>query len=318
MLLWISMRPVPGGYLSATFFSRRASAAATPALAVRSPKDSLHGRHSRDGEPRDAPGSGTGPVPPVRGRDRRRQGGGRDVRRRGRRPPRSPAATRHGRRDARDVLLGQARRWRRRPVKIAQVAPLYEAVPPRLYGGTERVVAHLTDALVDLGHEVTLFASGDAQTSAKLVPVRDQAHPARSRTAEVRPRRPPVDAARGAPARATSSTSSTSTSTCCTSRSSRTWPARTVTTLHGRLDLKDLAGVYRRWPQFPLVSISRRPAPAAALRQLGRHGPPRPAARPLPLHAAAERRLPRLPRPHLAGEAARPRHRDRQARRACR
>ena len=60
-------------------------------------------------------------------------------------------------------------------MKIAQVAPLYEAVPPRLYGGTERVVAHLTDALVALGHEVTLFASAEAQTRARLVPVRDQA-----------------------------------------------------------------------------------------------------------------------------------------------
>ena len=44
-------------------------------------------------------------------------------------------------------------------MKIAQVSPLYEAVPPKLYGGTERVVAHLCDALVDLGHEITLFAS---------------------------------------------------------------------------------------------------------------------------------------------------------------
>src|ERR1700753_3054341 len=60
-------------------------------------------------------------------------------------------------------------------MKIAQVAPLYEAVPPKLYGGTERVVAHLCDALVELGHEVTLFASADAQTRAELVPVRDQA-----------------------------------------------------------------------------------------------------------------------------------------------
>ena len=60
-------------------------------------------------------------------------------------------------------------------MKIAQVAPLYEAVPPRLYGGTERIVAHLADALIGLGHEVTLFASADAQTEAKLIPVRDQA-----------------------------------------------------------------------------------------------------------------------------------------------
>src|SRR3954463_13346155 len=60
-------------------------------------------------------------------------------------------------------------------MRIAQVAPLYEAVPPRLYGGTERIVAHLTDALVELGHKVTLFASADARTNAKLVPVRAQA-----------------------------------------------------------------------------------------------------------------------------------------------
>ena len=59
-------------------------------------------------------------------------------------------------------------------MKIAQVPPLYEAVPPKLYGGTERVVAHLTDALVELGHEVTLFAAADAETRARLIPVRDQ------------------------------------------------------------------------------------------------------------------------------------------------
>lgn len=55
-------------------------------------------------------------------------------------------------------------------MKIAQLAPLEESVPPRLYGGTERVVAYLTDALVELGHEVTLFASGDSVTRARLVP----------------------------------------------------------------------------------------------------------------------------------------------------
>ena len=56
-------------------------------------------------------------------------------------------------------------------MKIAQVAPLAEAVPPKLYGGTERVVAYLTDALVELGHEVTLFASGDSVTKATLAPI---------------------------------------------------------------------------------------------------------------------------------------------------
>lgn len=54
-------------------------------------------------------------------------------------------------------------------MRIAQVAPLFERVPPVTYGGTERVVAYLTDALVELGHEVTLFASGDSQTRARLV-----------------------------------------------------------------------------------------------------------------------------------------------------
>src|SRR5579863_8834774 len=60
-------------------------------------------------------------------------------------------------------------------MKIAQIAPLYEAVPPVLYGGTERVVANLCDALVDLGHEVVLFAAGNARTKARLVAVREQA-----------------------------------------------------------------------------------------------------------------------------------------------
>src|SRR5947209_9370572 len=56
-------------------------------------------------------------------------------------------------------------------MRIAQVAPLYESVPPKYYGGTERVVSYLTDELVRLGHDVTLFASGDSETSAHLVPV---------------------------------------------------------------------------------------------------------------------------------------------------
>ena len=70
-------------------------------------------------------------------------------------------------------------------MRIAHVAPLYESVPPKLYGGTERIIAYLVDGLVDLGHDVTLFASADAETRATLVPVRDQAlrldpHPLKS------------------------------------------------------------------------------------------------------------------------------------------
>ena len=68
-------------------------------------------------------------------------------------------------------------------MKIAQVAPLYEAVPPRLYGGTERIVAHLTDALVELGHEVTLFASAERGPGPRWCPCatrRSGSIPARS------------------------------------------------------------------------------------------------------------------------------------------
>ncbi len=60
-------------------------------------------------------------------------------------------------------------------MRIAQVSPLFESVPPKLYGGTERVVSYLTEELVRQGHEVTLFASGDSQTSARLIPGSDKA-----------------------------------------------------------------------------------------------------------------------------------------------
>jgi glycosyltransferase involved in cell wall biosynthesis len=150
-------------------------------------------------------------------------------------------------------------------VKIAQVSPLYEAVPPRLYGGTERVVAHLCDALVDLGHEVTLFASEDARTQARLVAVRDQAirldpAPLQSDLAshmamlhEVRQRSGEFDVVHFH-------------TDMIHFPFFQDMAARTLTTLHGRLDLKGLADVYRRWPEFPLVSISdaqRAPMPWA-------------------------------------------------------
>ena len=59
-------------------------------------------------------------------------------------------------------------------VRIAQVSPLYESVPPETYGGTERVVSFLTEELVRAGHDVTLFASGDSRTAARLVPVTER------------------------------------------------------------------------------------------------------------------------------------------------
>ena len=55
-------------------------------------------------------------------------------------------------------------------LRIAQLAPLYERIPPKLYGGTERVVSYITEELVRRGHQVTLFASGDSETAALLVP----------------------------------------------------------------------------------------------------------------------------------------------------
>jgi len=161
-------------------------------------------------------------------------------------------------------------------MKIAQIAPLYEAVPPKLYGGTERVVAHLCDALVDLGHEVTLFSSAEAETKAVLVPVRDQAirlDPAPLKSdlaahlfmlAEVRRRAAEFDVLHfhvdmiHFPM-------------------FESLAGRTLTTLHGRLDLKDLAGVYARWPQYPLISISddqRRYLPDANWAATVHHGMP--------------------------------------------
>ena len=140
-------------------------------------------------------------------------------------------------------------------MKIAQITPLYEAVPPKLYGGTERVVAWLSDALVDAGHEVTLFASADAETKAALVPVRDQAirlDPAELKSdlaahmtmlQEVRARMSEFDVLHFH----VDMIHFPFFEECA---------ERTLTTLHGRLDLKDLPGVYRRWRQFPLASIS--------------------------------------------------------------
>ena len=163
-----------------------------------------------------------------------------------------------------------------RAMKIAQVPPLYEAVPPRLYGGTERVAAHLTDALVHLGHEVTLFASAEAETRATLVPVRDQAirlDPAPLKSdlaahlamlAEVRRRAGDFDVIHF-------------------HTDMLHFPMfediaeRTITTLHGRLDLKDLPEVYRHWTAYPLVSVSddqRKPIPFANWIGTVHHGTP--------------------------------------------
>jgi glycosyltransferase involved in cell wall biosynthesis len=144
-----------------------------------------------------------------------------------------------------------------RAVRVAQIAPLCEAVPPHAYGGTERVVAYLTDALVELDCDVTLFASAEARTRARLVPMRDQAirldaHPLKSEFAAHYSMLRQVQAIAHEfdllhfhldllhfpffEDRA----------------------QRTLTTLHGRLDCKDYAPVFRAWPHYPLASISLR------------------------------------------------------------
>lgn len=150
-------------------------------------------------------------------------------------------------------------------MKIAQIAPLYESVPPKLYGGTERVVAHLTDALVQLGHEVTLFSAGGARTCAAQVTCRAQAlrldstvlksdhashlsllHEVRAQAAAFDVLHFHTDLLHFPFFEAHAS--------------------KTLTTLHGRLDLSDLPLAYHLWQAYPLVSISedqRRPLPDA-------------------------------------------------------
>ncbi len=146
-------------------------------------------------------------------------------------------------------------------MKIAQIAPLVESVPPTLYGGTERVVSWLTEELVAQGHEVTLFASGDSRTNAQLVPIVPRAlrldgiHDSTPYNLimldQVAARRGEFDVIhfhidffryplfRG-------------------------MAHKTLTTLHGRQDLPELPAIYRAFPHMPLVSISdhqRTPVP---------------------------------------------------------
>lgn len=140
-------------------------------------------------------------------------------------------------------------------MRIAQVAPLAEAVPPKLYGGTERVVSWLTEELVNRGHEVTLFASGDSQTSARLISLCPQAlrlsginehlpmhlvalQQVKKRVADFDVVHFHFDLIQYPVFEELSN--------------------KTVTTLHGRLDISDYQPVYRSFPQMPLVSISRK------------------------------------------------------------
>ena len=160
-------------------------------------------------------------------------------------------------------------------MKIAQIAPLMESVPPRLYGGTERVVSYLTEELVKLGHDVTLFASGDSVTSARLVSCATLALRLDPHVVDPIPYYMlMLDRVR--------------------QHASafdilhfhidylhfplfRYLAARTVTTLHGRQDLPDIKPIFLGFDDMPLVSISsdqRRPVASANFAATIHHGLP--------------------------------------------
>ncbi len=160
-------------------------------------------------------------------------------------------------------------------MKIAQVAPLTEAVPPKLYGGTERVVSWLTEELVELGHEVTLFASGDSVTSAKLEAiwpralrldgtVRDPNALHMELVERVCRRASEFDVVHFHLDYYPFS---------IMSRQSTPF----VTTLHGRLDLPELQPIFTTFSRVPVISISdsqRRPIPQAHWVSTVHHGLP--------------------------------------------
>jgi glycosyltransferase involved in cell wall biosynthesis len=195
-------------------------------------------------------------------------------------------------------------------MKIAQIAPLMESVPPQLYGGTERVVYHLTEELVRKGHDVTLFASADSLTSARLVSCASQALRLNDAVRDHIPHYMimldklyrcshlfdvihfHIDAFQ--------------------MPLFRDLATKTVTTLHGRQDLPDLQCLYQAIPEMPLVSISnaqRRPIPDANFAKTVYHGLPldllSPTYEPRGGYVAFLGRISREKRPDRAIEIAR-------------
>ena len=160
-------------------------------------------------------------------------------------------------------------------MRIAQIAPLFEAVPPRRYGGTERVVHWLTEELVAMGHDVTLFASGDSVTSARLVPARAQAA-----------RFVPNFEENGAPyMRLLEIVRRQAHEFDVLHFHIDFWPLPMfsrqatpfLTTLHGRMDRDWVRDIYDLFPDAPLVSISdsqRAPAPDLGWAGTVLHGMP--------------------------------------------
>jgi glycosyltransferase involved in cell wall biosynthesis len=168
-------------------------------------------------------------------------------------------------------------------MRIAQIPPLHEAVPPRLYGGTERVVSYLTEELVNLGHDVTLFGTGDSNTSARLhkvwpralrldPAVRDPVAPHILLMEEVRRMADEFDVLHFHMDYWSFSLFSRQKVPFCT-------------TLHGRLDLSELQPVFNMFPEVPLISITdaqRRPLPQANFVATVHHGIPKDLLTPLP------------------------------------
>jgi glycosyltransferase involved in cell wall biosynthesis len=149
-------------------------------------------------------------------------------------------------------------------LRIAQIAPLYERIPPKLYGGTERVVSYITEELVRRGHQVTLFASGDSETGAQLAPECPQALRLVGKPELGAFLQLPMlsDVYEGAANRFDVIHSHID---YWSFPFARLTNVPTVATMHGRLDVEELHPVYARYRSMPLVSISnaqREPLPA--------------------------------------------------------
>ena len=182
-------------------------------------------------------------------------------------------------------------------MRIAQVAPLVESVPPRHYGGTERIISYLTEELVRFGHKVTLFASGDSVTGAELVPVCRQSFRQNKRAKDYLSRE--VLLMDHLMERAGEFDLIHFHTGCLHYLICRHLPVPNVTTLHGRLDTLELRRLYERFRQTPIDLDFECAAHTMAMRQLAGHGVPWVAARYVSVSSAAGR-LSGLPRTRVA------------------
>jgi glycosyltransferase involved in cell wall biosynthesis len=140
-------------------------------------------------------------------------------------------------------------------MKVAQIAPLYESVPPKLYGGTERVVSYLTDGLVRQGHDVTLFASADSETLAELRPMCDKALRLQGSDV-VDPLANHIRMLEIVAQEATEFDIVHFHIDYLHFPFTRRQNLPSVTTLHGRLDIPEVQALFREFPEMSLVSIS--------------------------------------------------------------